>query len=386
MSGRAGIELTPTVVRLVQLAWSGRVTDTVEIPWDPARPAEAIAALRAKAGRPSGISLAIGLGFLEITRLDLPPVPPMERARMVELEPDRYFAAANREAHVVTVAPDEQIAFAAPAALVESWLAAFEQWATVEWVEPSPVAVARTLERQPNATYLLDARDGEIGLAQLDRGRLVSVRRTIGKNAVRDARPIPAIGTTRGTFAAALGAAQHRSQGARSAPALVPEARRRKLAARQRASVAVSAIAAVAAIIFATWSADRWRERTLADLQTRAAQAETHGAAADTALRMLRSRATEAAAIRDIAASRPDPFGALATISAALPREANVLSARATGNNWQIDGTTSDASALVPLLDRHAQFDSVRFLSASSRYRDSNRSYETFSIALLFRP
>jgi hypothetical protein len=386
VSGRAGIELTPTVVRLVRLAWSGGVTETVEIPWDSARPAEAIAALRAKVGRPDGVSLAIGLGFLEITRLDLPPVPALERARMVELEPDRYFAAANREAHVVTVAPDEQIAFAAPAALVESWLTAFEQWTPVEWVEPSPVAVARALEKQPDATYLLDARDGEIGLAQLDRGRLVSVRRTLDGNAIREASPIPAIGSTKGSFAAALGAAKHRSHGARTAPALAPEARRRRIAARHRAAIAMSAIAAIAAIAFATWSADRWRERTLTDLQSRAAQAETRGAAADTALRMLRSRETEAAAIRDIAASRPDPFGALAAISAALPREANVLSARATGNNWQIDGTTSDASALVPLLDRHERFDSVRFLSASSRYRDSNRSYETFSIALLFRP
>ena len=101
---------------------------------------------------------------------------------------------------------------------------------------------------------------------------------------------------------------------------------------------------------------------------------------------MLRSREAEAQAIREIAANRADPFTALAAISSALPREANVLTARANGNDWQIDGTTSDASALVPLLDRHAHFDSVRFLSASSRYRQANRSYETFSIALRFRP
>jgi hypothetical protein len=100
---------------------------------------------------------------------------------------------------------------------------------------------------------------------------------------------------------------------------------------------------------------------------------------------MLRSREIEAATIREITANRADPFGALAAISAALPREATVLSARVTGNDWQIDGTTSDASTLVPLLDRHERFDSVRFLSASSRYRESNRSYETFSIALRFR-
>lgn len=386
MSGRAGIELTPTSVRLVRVASiTGRVSDTIEIPWDPSRPAEAVTTLRAKTGRPDGISLSIGLGFLEVARLDLPPVPASERTRMVELEPDRYFAAANREPLVITVAPDEPIAFGVPASQVEAWIAAFETWAPVEWVDASPVAVVRALGTTASGTFVLDAVDGEVGLLQLDRGRVVSVRRTLDRNAVRDSRPVPSIDGVSGTFAASLGAAKH-AHGKRTLAALAPEARRRRLAARQRATIAASALAAMAGLVFATWAADRWRERTLADLEGRIAQAEVRGASADTALRMLRSREAEAAAIREIAANRADPFTALAAISAALPREANVLSARASGNDWQIDGTTSDASALVPLLDSNARFDSVRFLSASSRYRDGTRSYETFSIALRFRP
>jgi hypothetical protein len=364
--------------------YASRVTETIEIPWDPSRPADAVAALRAKSGRPDGISLAIGLGFLEVARLDLPPVAPAERARMVELEPDRYFAAANHESFVATVAPDESIAFAAPSSRLESWIAAFESWAPVEWVEPSPVALARAMGRDATATYGMDAADGEFGLVQLDRGRLVSVRRTLDQNAARDARPVPAIGSTRPPFAAAVGVVRRRTGG--DAPALAPDPRRQRIVGRQRAAVVGSLLTAVVAILFAIWAADRWRDRTLADLDARIAQAESQSAAADSALRMLRSRESEAAALWSVAANRADPFGALAAISAALPREANVLSARATGNDWQIDGTASDASALVPLLDRHAQFDSVRFLSASSRYRDGSRSYETFSIALRFRP
>jgi hypothetical protein len=384
VSGRAGIELTPTSVRLVRVASiTGRVGDTIEIPWDPSRPAEAVTTLRARIGRPDSISLSIGLGFLEVARLDLPPVPASERTRMVELEPDRYFAAASREPLVVTVAPDEPIAFAVPASQVEGWIAAFETWAPVEWIDASPVAVSRALTTKATGIFVLDAGEGEVGLLQLVGGRVVSVRRTLDKNAVRDARPVPSIDGVAGTFAAALGAAKRTTRGL---AALAPDARRRKLAARQRATIVASALAAVAAIVFSIWAADRWRERTLADLEARIAQAEVRGAAADTALRMLRSREAEAAAIREIAATRADPFSALAAISATLPREANVLTARATGNDWQIDGTTSDASALVPLLDRHARFDSVRFLSASSRYRDGTRSYETFSIALRFRP
>src|SRR5688572_11550374 len=370
------------MVRIAPL--SATVTASIEAPWDPSRPADAVATLRANAGSIDGISLAIGLGFLEVARLDLPPVAPAEKARMVELEPDRYFAAANRENFAVTVAPDESIAFAAPSARLESWIAAFESWAPVEWVEPAPMALARALGRDATGTYAMDAVDGEFGLVQLDRGRLVSVRRTLDQNATRDTRAVPVLGAIRPPFAAAAGVVRRRNSNA--APALAPDARRRRITARQRAAVVVSSLFAVVAILFAIWSADRWRERTLESLDARIAQAESQGAAADTALRMLRSRESEAAILRDVAASRADPFSALAAISAALPREANVLSARATGNDWQIDGTASDASALVPLLDRQEQFDSVRFLSASSRYRDGNRSYETFSIALRFRP
>lgn len=385
MSGRAGIELTPTALRIVRIApYPGRIISTTEIPWDPSRPADAVAALRAGADRPNGISLAIGLGFLEVARLDLPPVAPAERARMVELEPDRYFAAASREAFTVTVAPDESIAFATPSSRLESWIAAFESWAPVEWVEPSPVALARALGRDATGTYATDAAEGELGLVQLDRGRLVSVRRTLDQNAARDARPVPATGSIRPPFAAAAGVVRQRPEN--TAPALAPDARRRRIVARQRTAVVVNVLAAVVGILFAIWSADRWRNRTLEALDARIAQAESQSAAADTALRMLRSREAEATALREVAASRADPFNALAAISAALPREANVLSARATGNDWQIDGTATDASALVPLLDRQEQFDSVRFLSASSRYRDGNRAYETFSIALRFRP
>ena len=386
MSGRAGIELTPTVVRLVRLApLTGSVSQTVEMPWDPARPLDAVNALRAKVGALQGISLAIGLGFLEVARLDLPPVSATERARIVELEPDRYFAAApaNRESLVVTVAPDESITFAAPGALVRSWLSAFETWAPVDWVEPAPLSLARALGSQ-SATYAIEATGHEVGLLQIARGRLTSVRRTLDKRASADARPLPSLSSVPAQFAAAFGVARSRSQA--DAAALAPDEWRRGLAARSRFALATNTLAAIAALVFAVWSADRWRERTLSALQTQIAEVEARGAPADTALRMLRSRESEARTINDISVNRPNPHAALAAISAVLPREATVLSARASGNDWQIDGTTTDASTLVPLLDRHERFDSVRFLSASSRYRDANRSYETFSIAFRFRP
>ena len=385
MSGHAGIELTPSVVRLVRRApLTGGVSLTLEMPWDPARPLEAVNALRAQVGALQGVALTIGLGVLEVARLELPPVSAVERARIVELEPDRYFAAANRESLAVTVSPDESIAFAAPASLLRSWIAAFETWAPVDWVESAPVSLARVLNAQSNATYAVEAAGKEVGLLQIAQGRLSSIRRTLDTRAAADARPVPSLNGVPAAFAAAMGVTLSRPRGSHAA--LAPHEWRRKLVSRHWSALVMNALGAVAALVFAVWAADRWRERTLSALEARIAVVEARGARADTALRMLRSRESEARTIGDIATSRPDPHEALAAISAALPREATVLSARATGNDWQVDGTTTDASTLVPLLDRHVRFDSVRFLSASSRYRDGTRSYETFSIALHFRP
>lgn len=386
MSGRAGIELTPTTVRLVRLApFTGRVSLTIEQPWDPLRPRDAVASLRAKVGSVDSISLTIGLGFLEVSKPDLPPVAPVERARIVALEPDRYFAAGSREQLVVTVAPDEAIAFAVADPLVRSFITAFETWAPVDWVDAAPISIAQSLRSSPDGTYSIEAAGNDIGLLQIARGRLTSVRRTMDRRLSTEARSVPAVSSVAAPYVAAFAAARWRGQRTPAAP-LAPDEWQRRAATRRRMTTGVNALAAVVMLVFAVWSADRWRERTLAALEARIADVESRGATADTALRMLRSRENEARMIGEIAASRPDPHAALAAISAALPKEATVLTARASGNNWQIDGTTSDASALVPLLDRHERFDSVRFLSASSRYRDGNRSYETFSIALRFRP
>jgi hypothetical protein len=269
--------------------------------------------------------------------------------------------------------------------MVSSWIAAFESWAPIEWIEPAPVAIARALVRQRDGTWRVEAGAGETGLLLMKGGHLQSVRRTHDAAAGTDARALNATEGTPAAFVAALATARWQPHHARGAPALAPGAWRRRLASRQRTTTVIGTITAVAAILFAVWAADRWRERTLDTLEARIAQAEAQAAPADNALRMLRSREVEATTIREIAANRADPFRALAALSAALPREATVLSARASGDDWQVDGTTSDASTLVPLLDRHERFDSVRFLSASSRYREANRSYETFSIALRFR-
>lgn len=384
MSGRVGVELSPGIIRVVRLApVTGRVTHSFELPWDPSRPADAVAAVRGRLPRPDSLTLAVGLGFLEIARVDLPPVSSDQRARIVELEPDRYFAASP-DAIVCAPLPSAPVACALAASTAAAWADAFEGWAPVRWVEPAPLAIARALGPRTTGTFKVPAAPGETGLLELKSGRIVAVRRTRDLDA--GAPDLPSVGGVGAPWVAALGAARYSAFDDGSAPALATTAWRRRLTSRRRTARTVLAAVTLAALGFAGWAADGRRERTLRAVEALATEVAVRSAPAESALRVLRLREAEAATVTGVLARRANPFRALAVLSSALPRDAVVLSARATGNHWQLDGTTSDASALVPLLDRHALLDSVRFLSASSRFRESNRSYETFSIALRFQP
>jgi hypothetical protein len=76
----------------------------------------------------------------------------------------------------------------------------------------------------------------------------------------------------------------------------------------------------------------------------------------------------------------------MSAVSKQLPPGATVLNLRVNGADWQVDGTAKDAAALVPLLDKDDHLENVRFLSASTRFKDGNRMVETFSIAFKVRP
>lgn len=383
MSGRVGLELTPERVRAVRLApFSRRAAQSVDVPWDPRRPREAVAALTESLGSATSVSLAVGLGFLEVKHVELPPAPAGVRSRMVALEPERYFAT-DADGLVTALEPTSGIAFAAPRDLVAAWLAAFEEWAPISGIEPAPLAVARALGGEASGTYRLEAAADEVGLLRVEKGAVTSVRR-LQADATVLASTLPSVRGVAPVFLAALGAALVNDGPLETA--LAPSAWTARLAARRTNRLALAAAGAAAALVFALYAADRWRDRTLDALEQETTVVTQRAAPAEAAMRARMSREAESATMRSTVAARPDPYGALAAISLALPRDAVVLSARATGNEWQVDGTARDASALVPRLDRDGHFDNVRFLSASSRYREGNRSYETFSIALRYRP
>jgi hypothetical protein len=379
MSARIGLEITPSRIHVVQLArWRSAPRRTLEIPCEIDRPREAVAALREAIGRVSAISVALGLGLLHVKHVQLPSVPLPERRRMLVLEPDRFFAASDT-ALVVALAEPGEIAFAADASLVNRWLAALDEWAPVERVLPSPIAIARA-DVSLVGRFAIEAGAGEVGEIELAHGALRSVRRRRAPDEsatsidARAARPLPSADL------AALGAT--RTHGSDETASLVPDDRRERQRARSRRATAVAALACAASLAFALWGLEGARERRLVALEAEAARLATTARSAMVAEQRLLSLEREAAVLRAATSEQRDWLAVLAALSERLPDDAVVLHLRAIGDDWQIDGTAPNAASLVPLLDRDPRFENVRSLTASSRFRDDRRTYETFSIAL----
>jgi hypothetical protein len=139
--------------------------------------------------------------------------------------------------------------------------------------------------------------------------------------------------------------------------------------------------ACLLSLVFALWALDRSRERALEAAREEAAALAVQAAPAGELEANLAAVENERLALEQ-AADRPvDPLVVMAALGERLPAGATVLNLRMVGREWQIDGTAPDAAAIVPLLDGDQRFHDVRFLSASSRFREGERTYETFSIA-----
>jgi hypothetical protein len=76
----------------------------------------------------------------------------------------------------------------------------------------------------------------------------------------------------------------------------------------------------------------------------------------------------------------------IAALGERLPRDVTVLNARAIGDEWRIDGTATNAAAILPALDGDPRFVDARFLAATSRFREGGKTYESFSLAFRAKP
>ncbi len=385
MTDVVGVELSRSVVRAVALGqWRSAPRKLVEMEWDPSRPEELVGLLREQLGPTRRIALSLGLGFLHLKHVNLPPAPAAERRRILMLEPDRFFPVQGQPI-VASLANQNDHAFAVEQELLEQWTLAFEQWAPVESIEAAPLSLARELGRTDGqGTYIVPAGPDESGLLELEDGRVISARRVPGKSKAPTARPLPTRGSVPGDFLCALGAARG-VDGALDAM-LLPDPLAERIRARRVRRLSLTAAACVVALGIALWALDRSRDRALEQIREQLVVLEQAAEQAVELRDRLGAMERESAAVRQLAGRRPNPLRVLATLSEQLPAGVTVLNVKASGDNWQIDGTAGDAAAIVPLLSRDNQFEDVRFLSASARFRDGNRTYETFSIAFRVRP
>jgi hypothetical protein len=428
-----GVELCTDVVRAVALdRWRAAPRKTLEIEWDPSHPAELVSLLRQQLGPANRIALCVGLGFLHVKQVKLPPAPPAERKRILTLEPDRFFpvrdqavavsladarssgraasgrlrsaaesqplragarssgrAASGRLRSAAESQPrragDASFAFAMDAELLERWTLAFEDWAPVESVEAAPLSLARALGNAGvQGHFLLPAGREEWGVVELDGGQIRSARRVAAAAGAPEGRDVPGLDGVRGGFTCALGAA--RGVDTAIEQMLLTDAHAVRVRQRRLRRLSMTVAACVFACGLSLWAVDRSRERTLERIREELAVVTRIAQPAVELRDRLAAMDRESAAIQELARRRSDPLRVIAALSQRMPAGATVLSVKSNGDDWQIDGTAADAAAIVPLLAADDRFQDVRFLSASTSFQESNRTYETFSIAFRVQP
>ncbi len=384
MSGLAGIEIGADRVRAV-VRTRGGALHTVEIAYSPDRLDEMVAQLSAAAGDVRGIGLAIGLAHLHVKQVKLPPVPHAARRQMLSVEPERWFAVPRGAPTAVSLTADGDIALGADGVLVDACVRALTLWAPVLRVEPAPLALARALNAsgKRSASSALDASAGEVGLIETQDGLLRTVRRA------RAADLMTAIGAANvadgldPVYGVALGAALGFDDSL-DAMLLTPALERAFVSAHRR-RVSTWSVAAVAAVVIAIWSAGVSRDRLLTALDSEVVSAR--GASRTGSTLALRAMAIdrEMAAISATTTSRADVVTALAALGVRLPVEAVAQRVRVVGSDWQIEGNTKTAAAVLASLAAEPRFEKVRFLAPSNRFRDGTDDRETFAIAFALR-
>lgn len=420
---RLGIELDAGVIRAVSLHKGGRApVQVLEAAWDPDRPEEAVQAIQDTLGPAQQVAVAIGLPLLLVKRVKLPPVPAPDRAAILQLEPQRFFAV-RLEDYVATVRDDDDLVFAAREAPLTQWLTALRILGPIQRVEPGPLALARALgDRNMNeAVVLLDASDrgAGVGLVEIHDGRLARVRRLYGelpdaaaalggnghpapdrimvspwneeRGGMLAARlpgarvePLPQLGEVAPPFATAYGAALGTDRPL--VGALMPDQLRAEIRRRRLRDLLLAGLAAVVGLIFALTSVSARKDRAARDIEARIQALSAPAAQALAVQNRLETLNRQAGAIARIQAQRADPLAVLLALSKRLPQGAYLRSMRIAAGDWQIEGYATQAAQLIQVLGAAPEFRNVHFLSATNRVQVEDRSYETFSLAFRFVP
>jgi Tfp pilus assembly protein PilN len=418
---RLGIELDVGVIRAVRLPHGRGPVQVMEVAWDPERPEDAVQVLHETLGRATYLSVAVAMPLLLVKRVKLPPVPARDRAAIVQLEPQRFFAVRLEEL-VAAVRDEDDLVFAAREASLTQWLTALQALGPVYRVEPSPLALARALEegKVTDTVVLLDgaATGAGVGLVEIRSGRVTQARRLYGQlsdaamalsnadaspsavmvepwdeNRARTlaerlptatAAPLPAVSDVPSQFLPAYGAA--RGVDRSLAYTLMPEHLRNGIRRRRQRDLVLAGMAAVVALVFAVTSVLAWKDRSVRAIEGEIQAVKGMAAEAMALQTQFETMNRQANAIASVRADRAAPLSVLLALSKRLPPGAYLRSLRASGEEWQIEGHAGQAAQLIQVLGAAPEFRGVRFLSATNRIQVDERSYETFSLAFRFVP
>ena len=419
MSYRIGVEIGPRRIRAVGLGRGVR-REAVELDWDGVAIAAAMAELRERLGPARVVAIALDPEWMFAKRVRLPPVTAEERARILTLEPERFFPVRG-EALVVATRADDDLVFAARQSQLEGWVAAAERLGPVERVEPGPEALARTLAAAGvvDGTVIHAGVPGQVAAIRIAGGRVAASRRVRGSAAdaaaagvdgevgttdlylapwsdaaaaeVRErvpgatVGPVPAPEGLAPDFACAYGAVLGLREGDGSG--LVPPGLARRLVRRRRGRAGLAVAALVVACAFGLFSLDasRTRAATRVDAELARLRSET---ADIVALQAEGARLEAEVRVLDaIAGDRPNVLDVLLEVSRLLPADAYLRGiGGGAGDQWELDGYARNAAGLIPVLESSAAFADVRFRAATMRMRVGNDEYESFALALRHVP
>lgn len=389
MSDVIGVAIEASTIRAARK--SGGSFDFAEMPFDAHAPDAAITALAAQFGRVRGIALSVGVGYLEIAEPDLPPLSAAEQRRVLLRDTDRFFPVDDA---LAVSAPDaSRLAFAVSSRLLQQWVRALEAWAPVVSVVAAPVAIAAAVSvvhrsaPDGDRTLIVEAGPNETGIVSLKGGVLAEVRRFPAhaeSTGITGAEPLSGLYLpgAKGTYAAAIGALSFVGSTASSMLLDQPleHTFRARHVRRQWSSVALITFAMFALIVAIDKRQDRVLRHTqqLADSLSRAAEPARQKRARveqmDREGHMLRA---------DDETS--DALEVLALLGRSLPGDAFVERINWDGTEWRIDGSADKAAEIVPGLEAVPNLDAVHALNASTRFRDGNKTRETFAVAFRVR-
>lgn len=344
--------------------------------WNPDAPtadiARAVASLAPLARDKGPVVVVIGLGLLDVTQPDLPPLDGAAQRALLVRDADRYFPIDG----AVAVSLALPFAFAVRGERYAAWVSAVESLAPVRAVTTVPECLMRS---GTDGVWIVPAGTGERGVVRVEHGRLREVRRARADASPARNTVIAHVGTP--PLAIVARSASSMSAAPLDAMLLDPRMHARFSAAR-RARRLQSVAMLVVAVVVLGWAFDRWRARTLVEADRVLADLTRAAAPAQRASARVRSGMAE---LSMISAYAPAPSAVLARIGELLPRDAFVQRLEWDGTTWRIDGSANDAPALIPLLDGDTLFANVRSAAATSRFVDMGRQRESFSIAFELR-